>query len=173
VNLGESAVITTERLRLAPLSAEDADELAPVLADDRLHEFIGGRPLALSELRERCASLAGGSPHADEVWLNWVVRRRADSQAIGTVQATLTTREGWRTAHVAWLIGVRWQNQGFASEAARALVEWVRGHGADDVVARVHPAHRASGVVAARAGLHPTDEQVEGEQVWRARKNPA
>lgn len=73
MSFDESAVIITERLSMAPLRPEDADGLAPVLADDRLHEFIGGRPLALTELRERYTSLAGGSPHAEEVWLNWIV----------------------------------------------------------------------------------------------------
>jgi RimJ/RimL family protein N-acetyltransferase len=56
------------------------------------------------------------------VWLNWIVRRRSDAQAMGTVQATLTMSDGESTADVAWVIGVDCQSQGFASEAARALV---------------------------------------------------
>jgi RimJ/RimL family protein N-acetyltransferase len=119
-------------------------------------------------LRDRYARLVAGSSDPYEVWLNWIVRRRSDTQPIGTVQATLTTRDGQSTANVAWVIGVDWQNQGFASEAARALIEWVRQHGADDVIACIHPDHQASAVVAARAGLRPTDEQRDGEQVWRA-----
>jgi RimJ/RimL family protein N-acetyltransferase len=91
------------------------------------------------------------------VWLNWVVRLRSDAQPIGTVQATLTLRDGESTANVAWVIGVDWQNQGFASEAARALVNWLRQCGADNVVAHVHPDHQTSAVVATRAGLRPTD----------------
>lgn len=153
-----------------PLRVEDADELAGELADERLHEFIGGRPATLAELRDRYARLAAGSSDPDELWLNWIVRRRADSQAIGTVQATITARDGRRTAHVAWVIGVDWQRQGFASEAARALVDWLRGGRADEVVAYIHPDHLASAAVATRAGLLPTDDLVDGEQVWRARK---
>jgi RimJ/RimL family protein N-acetyltransferase len=163
----EPATITTRRLSLAPLRTEDADEMATVLGDERLHEFIGGRPATAAGLRERYARLAGGSPNPGEVWLNWIVRRRSDSQPVGTVQATLTTRESRCAAHVSWVIGAAWQNQGFASEAARALVEWVREQGAQDVVAYIHPGHRASALVAARAGLRPTDEEAGGEQVWR------
>jgi RimJ/RimL family protein N-acetyltransferase len=37
----------------------------------------------------------------------------------------------------------------------------------DQVVAHIHPDHLASGQVAARAGLRPTPERVDGEQVWR------
>jgi RimJ/RimL family protein N-acetyltransferase len=150
-----------------PLRPEDADEMAALLGDERLHEFIGGQPATLPELRNRFARLAAGSSKPDEVWLNWIVRRRADSQPVGTVQATLTTRSGRQSAHVGWVSGVEWQNQGFASEAAQALVGWLREQGVDEIVAHVHPDHRASARVAARAGLYPTDDEVEGEQVWR------
>jgi RimJ/RimL family protein N-acetyltransferase len=151
-----------------PLQAEDAAEMVAVLGDDRLHEFIGGRPATLPELRDRYALLAAGSPEQDQVWLNWIVRRQADSRAIGTVQATLADRDGRWSAQVAWVVGVEWQNRGFALEAARALVEWLHERGAADIVAHVHPDHRASAAVATRAGLQRTDEQADGEQVWRA-----
>jgi RimJ/RimL family protein N-acetyltransferase len=158
--------ITTERLRLDPLQVEDADEMVAVLDDERLHEFTGGRPATLAELRTHYGRLLAGSPNTEEVWLNRIVRRGRDSQAVGTVQATL--RDGGETALVAWVIGLEWQKQGFASEAARALVDWLREQGVHQFVARIHPAHVASGEVAARAGLEPTEEEVSGEQVWRS-----
>lgn len=138
-----------------------------MLGDERLHEFTGGRPATLAELRDHFGRLAARSPKPDEVWLNWIVRRRADSRPVGTVQATLSSRDGRSRAHVAWVIGVEWQNQGFASEAAEALVCWLRAQGAEEIVAHIHPDHRASATVAARAGLQPTDDEFEGEQVWR------
>jgi RimJ/RimL family protein N-acetyltransferase len=86
---------------------------------------------------------------------------------VGTVQATLTRNgEAW-TALVAWVIGSAWQKQGFASEAAQALVDWLHHHGVADVIAHIHRDHRASAIVATRAGLMPTADEVEGEQVWR------
>jgi RimJ/RimL family protein N-acetyltransferase len=163
-----SATIVTGRLSLVPLQVADADDLVAVLGDRRLHEFIGGRPATLAELRDRYSRLVAGPSDPDEVWLNWIVRRRSDSQPVGTVQATVTTTHARSTANVAWVIGVEWQSQGFASEAARALVGWLRQHGADDVIACIHPDHQASAVVARRAGLRPTGEQRDGEQVWRA-----
>jgi len=168
----DSSTIITRRLSLVPLQVADAEDLASVLGDRRLHEFIGGQPATIAELRERYARLVAGSSDPDEVWLNWVVRRRSDTQPIGTIQATLTSRDGQSTANVAWVVGVDWQNQGFASEAARALIEWLRQHGADEVMACIHPDHQASAVVATRAGLRPTDEKRDGEQVWRASDGP-
>jgi RimJ/RimL family protein N-acetyltransferase len=164
----EPAIITTERLVLVPLSVEDADELCDLLLDDRLHEFIGGKPESRLELYDRFVLLAAGSPRAGETWLNWVVRRRFDSQAVGTVQATIKNVDGRAVARLGWMIGVEWQNQGFASEAATALVKWVRKLEVDDIGANIHPDHEASAVVATRAGLHPTEEEFEGERVWRA-----
>jgi RimJ/RimL family protein N-acetyltransferase len=164
----EPTIITTKRLVLVPLKAEDADELCDVLDDERLHEFIGGRPTSRAELHDRFVLLSAGSPRAGEDWLNWVVRQRLDSQALGTVQATVRLVDGLKVARLGWMIGVRWQNQGFASEAAIALVKWVRRQGVDEIGAHIHPEHRASEAVAARAGLKQTDGEFDGERVWLA-----
>jgi RimJ/RimL family protein N-acetyltransferase len=169
-SFAQNASIATERLLLAPLRPQDADDMVDVLADPRLHEFIGGRPATRDELRATYARLAAGSPRPDEVWCNWIVRRRSDSQPIGTVQATLTRHQGhesW-TATIAWVIGVPWQGKGFASEAARALVAWLVSQDVHEIVAHIHPDHTASAQVALRAGLHPTPDEVEGEQVWHS-----
>jgi RimJ/RimL family protein N-acetyltransferase len=164
----EPAIITTKRLVLVPLRAEDADELADVRDDERLHQFIGGRPATRLELHDRFVVLAAGSPRPTETWLNWVVRRRLDSKAVGTVQATIRIAEGQEVARLGWMIGMEWQKQGFASEAAIALVKWVRRQGADEIGAHIHPGHTASEAVAMRAGLKQTEEEFEGERVWRA-----
>ena len=159
--------LVTERLLLAPLVPGDADEMAGVLADPALHRFTGGRPATLQELRTRYAALAAGSGRPEEVWRNWIVRRRADARPVGTVQATITRDNGGWTATIAWVIGVPWQGQGYAAEAARALVGWLARRDAREVVAHIHPDHAASARVATRAGLLPTPDQVDGEQVWR------
>ena len=79
--------IATKRLRLQPLRLSDTDEMFAVLNDQRLHEFTGGAPRSLAELRSKFESLAAGqSPDGREAWLNWVVRR-IDGPAIGYVQA--------------------------------------------------------------------------------------
>jgi len=130
--------------------------MVDVLADPRLHQFIGGNPATLDELSAHYASLAAGSPEPDEVWCNWIVRRRADRQAVGAVQATLANHDQQWTAHVAWVIGAPWQHQGLRSEAAQALASWLGNHGVGEIVAPIHPDHVASMRVASRARLQPT-----------------
>jgi RimJ/RimL family protein N-acetyltransferase len=161
--------IRSDRLELRPLSVADAVEMSEVLADTQLYEFIGGGPPAPEELRDRYRRLvAGRSADGREEWRNWIVRTRSDGRAIGTVQATITGDR--QRASIAWVIGVRWQGQGFATEAARALIGWLDGQRVRSITATIHPDHAASAAVAARAGLVQTDELVDGERVWRRRQ---
>ena len=76
-------VIETERLLLEPLRADHAVEMAAVLDDQRLHDFIGGRPATLEQLRARYIQLvAGHSADGSQGWLNWVVRHRRSGVAV-------------------------------------------------------------------------------------------
>ena len=161
--------IVTARLELVPLAVSDAEEMVAVLGDERLHAFTGGRPPTLDELRGRYARLVVGcSPDGTEQWRNWIARLR-DGRAVGTVQATITAAGG--EAEVAWVIGVPWQGQGLATEAARGLVAWLEAGGVQAITAHVHPDHHASAAVAARAGLAATGEMHDGERVWRRQAN--
>jgi RimJ/RimL family protein N-acetyltransferase len=162
----EAGMIRSDRLELQPMTLADADEMVEVLADPRLYEFIGGHPPSLDKLRDRYQRLLAG-PSADrhEEWRNWTVRRRSDGRAIGTVQATITDER--QRASIAWVIGVPWQGQGYATEATLALIAWLDTEQVTAITANIHPDHRASAAVAERAGLVPTDELVDGELVWR------
>ncbi|MGA3353870.1 MAG: GNAT family N-acetyltransferase [Acidimicrobiales bacterium] len=153
---------------LSVLRLEDAEEMVSVLDDEGLYEFIGGVPPSLKELRSRYEHFLARPERTHETWLNWIVRRASDTVAIGTLQATLvTTASGQAVAEVSWVIGTRWHKQGFASEAARALVGWLRERGIAEVCAHIDACHHASAVVADRAGLHATAGRRDGEVLWR------
>jgi RimJ/RimL family protein N-acetyltransferase len=163
--------LRTPRLDLGPLQPADADALVRVLADPALYTFTGGEPPSLAGLRDRFARLAvGGSSDGTEIWHNWVVRRIGDGAAVGTVQATIA--DGAPTAEIAWVVGVPWQGLGYASEAAEALVSWLREMGITTITAHIHSDHVASAVVASRAGLRPTNEMEDGERVWLMAPSP-
>ncbi|WP_405614235.1 GNAT family N-acetyltransferase [Streptomyces sp. NBC_00076] len=156
------------RLDLLPLRVDHAEEMATVLSDPALHTFTGGTPYSPDALRTRYERLVAGSPDQDVTWCNWVLRPRAEDCLVGTVQATITRGHAGRaTAEIAWVIGTPWQGRGFASEAARALVEWLGRRSVRAVVAHIHPEHLASASVAAAAGLTATEEEQNGERRWR------
>lgn len=75
--------------------------------------------------------------------------------------------DGGRRAEIAWVVSSRRQGRGYASEAARALVAWLDGHGVATIEAHIHPRHEASAAVARRAGLLPTERFDDGERLWR------
>jgi RimJ/RimL family protein N-acetyltransferase len=157
----------TDRLDLEPLTADHAAELAPVLDDAALHEFIGGAPLPAAALARRYARLAvRRSPEGHQLWGNWVMRVRDTGNAVGTVQVTMPaggTAAG--PAEVAWVVGVQAQGRGYAKEVACGLVAMLREAGWT-IAAHIHPAHLASQRVARAAGLSPTEEVQDGEVRW-------
>jgi RimJ/RimL family protein N-acetyltransferase len=170
VSAKEDATIVTERLALYSLRPDDADEMVDVLQDEHLHDFTGGHPLTLDELRLRYRRLAvGHSADGEQTWFNWIVRLRASNTAVGTVQATVIGGH----AQIAWVVGVAWQRQGIATEATIALMDWLERRRIHDICANIHPRHVASQKVASRAGLVRTDDLLDGEEVWRRPGTPA
>lgn len=162
-------MLRSDRLFLEPLCADHAVELAPLLNDQTLHAFIGGEPATVSELESRYERQSvGHSADGSEGWLNWVVRRRDDGAAAGTVQATLHEEAGRLVADVAWVVVPAQQRRGFAREAAISMTGWLRDHGVRELIAHVHPDHAASQGVARALGLAPTDARLDGEVVWRS-----
>src|SRR5215469_2012125 len=126
------------RLSLAPLAVTDADEMVGVLGAEALYGFTGGGPPTVDELRARYARQSGRrSPDGSEEWRNWILRREPGGEAIGYVQATIGDK-GSR-AEIAWVIGVDWQGQGYATEAAQALVAWLDSRGVTAIQAHIHP----------------------------------
>jgi RimJ/RimL family protein N-acetyltransferase len=110
---------------------------------------------------------AAFSPDGRERWLNWVIRERCTGRALGTLQATVRTEAEKPVTEVAWVLGVRAQGRGYASESAHALVAFLRGMGVQEVVAHIHPEHDASARVASAIGMQPTEEWSAGERLWR------
>ena len=158
--------IRAARLRLVPLAAEQVEELSRLLADPRLHQFIG--PSTTPELRRRLTRQLQGPETPGVYWCNWALHEVETDRLVGTVQATISSRDDGLAAAIAWTVGVPWQRRGLAQEAALALVHWLREAGGTKLIAYIHPEHKASQSVARAAGLAPTAEWLDGEIAWAA-----
>ncbi|MEW2549943.1 GNAT family N-acetyltransferase [Streptomyces sp. NPDC047002] len=174
--------IRTPGLALLPLRLAHAAQMARVLGDPALHEFIGGAPASAAELRVRYARMLAGPDDPAVSWCNWVVeiREPAGARALaGTVQATVTVPVPGRTraagpapgavAELAWVVGGPFQGRGIAKEAARGLARWLADRGVGTLVAHIRADHAASAAVARAVGLVRTDVVHEGEELWEGR----
>lgn len=143
--------------------------MVDVLASPEMYEFTGGVPPTLAELRARYrAQAVGHSADKTQWWLNWIVTVTDVRRPVGYVQATVERWAAGLTADVAWVIAPDAQGRGLATEAAGAMIGWLRSHGVDRFVAYIHPANGASAAVARKLGLLPTDEIHDGEIRWES-----
>lgn len=160
-------VLDTARLGLEPLSEAHAPEMVPVLSAPELTRYIGGEPPTEQELRAQYARQAvGQSPSGEQGWLNWIVRSRASGDAVGYVQATVADESRIRIAELAWVIAPEAQGEGLATEAAGAVLEWLREAGIAEFRANIHPHNLASQAVARKLGFLASDRILDGETVW-------
>jgi RimJ/RimL family protein N-acetyltransferase len=163
--------IISLRLLLEPLSVEHAAAMIEVLADPSLYDYTGGEIPSLTVLEKRYATQAvGHSDDGSQWWLNWVVTKRDVGTPVGFVQATVEDDGVSLVADIAWVISPNWQGQGIASEAAQAMVAWLRSHGVHRLTAHIHPDHQASMKVAQNQALHATSSKKDGETRWESQQ---
>jgi RimJ/RimL family protein N-acetyltransferase len=154
--------IRTRRLLLAPLVAADADDLAGLLEEPELRQWL--RADSVESLRARFGGWESRiSPDGTERWLNWAVRE--DGRAVGWVQATVRSAG----AEVGYATLAAERGRGVAREAVGGLVRWLAREGVALVEAHVAEANAASGRVAAAAGLRPGPRFDDDEVIWERR----
>ena len=157
--------VETDRLVLRPLKVSDANEMVAVLADESLYEFERGSPPSVESLRTRYEHQVGGSDDPGETWWNWIICSARTGQAMGFVQADVVGE----TADLGWLVGAEYQRRGLATEAVRAVIDWLTKNDVRRLEAHIHRAHAASQTVAQRVGLSDTGVvDDDGELVWAA-----
>ena len=143
----------TARLALEPLRAGHAARLFPLLADPRLYVYVDDEARAsVALLAARFAELARGAPAgSNETWLTWVIWRRADGAAIGTLQATL---EPGGRAWIGYLLTPSAWGQGYATEGCKwLLAELAQRHGVLEILASVDARNARSIALLERLGF--------------------
>ena len=167
--MGATPELTTARLLLEPLRINHADEMVEVLAPRELYEFYPDEDSpTLEQLRARYErQIRGHSEDRTQTWHNWILRLRATNVAIGFVQATVADD----LAELAWVVGLPWQGQGYASEAARevrdACLRGGTGETITAVICHIAPPNEKSQHVAKALGLNQTDTWHDGEIRWQ------
>jgi ribosomal-protein-alanine N-acetyltransferase len=141
----------TSRLAFEALTTAHAAELAPLLADPRLWRWIPRLPPAPADVARRFAAIARVDRPNGDRWLNWVIRRGDDRQAIGMVETTV--RPDGR-AYLAYFVFVPFQGRGYAREACAAALVHLRSRcGVTSVEAEVDTRNEPSQRLLASLGF--------------------
>jgi RimJ/RimL family protein N-acetyltransferase len=111
--------LETERLILRAWRDDDLDAYAAMVADPETMRFLGG-PLARPDAWRSMAGMLGH-------WVlrghgMWAVERKGDGALIGRIG--VQRPESWPAIEVAWTLGRPYWGQGYATEAAKASLDW-------------------------------------------------
>ena len=142
----------TERLVLRMFRDEDLDAYAAFCADPYVMRFLGdGRPMSRSDAWRHMAMLVGH--WSLRGYGMWAVEERSTGALVGRIG--LHRPEGWPGGELGWTLAREHWGRGFATEGARAALEYAFGElGWKRVISLIHPENRASIRVAERLGEH-------------------
>jgi len=157
-------VIETERLRLRPFRADDADELARWLADGEFARHLGG-PWPRSRVDEMLGRIA--RHHAEHGFGALAVEDKATGDLVG--RSGLAFHSAWPSdPELGWWIAPERQGQGLATEAgARCLDDGFGRLGMERIVSIALEDNLASRRVMAKLGFR-LHERVASEwgELW-------
>lgn len=141
-------VLETRRLRLQELEPTDVENLSEILGDPvamRHYPAPFGRQQVVSWIAWARDS------YRDNGFGLWAVIRRSDGRFLGDCGPILQPVEGTLIPEIGYHIVAAEQGQGFATEAARACLEWVFANTTYNVVCSlVPPENGPSRAVAAK-----------------------
>jgi RimJ/RimL family protein N-acetyltransferase len=145
-------LLRTERLRLRPWTTSPADlaRLTDIYGRDEVTRWLGGAPTVLpEELVARWAAVTA----RDDRFGCWAIELQD-----GTVAGTVLLKplpNGVGEVEVGWHLHPDSWGHGYATEAARAVIERGFEAGVPEVYAVVRPGNQASMAVCARLGMQP------------------
>ena len=150
------------RLAFEALTPAHAAELAPFLADPALWQWIPRDPPSPADVARRFAVISVVERPNGDRWLNWVVRRRADGQAVGQVEVTAHP-DG--RAELAYFVFAPFQRNGYAREACAATLACLRDDGIGRVEASVDTRNEASQRLLRALGFRREGEPVAADPI--------
>ena len=153
--------LETHRLRLRAFKASDLDQYSEYLSNPAVVRYLGrGQPKSREETWREMAMFLGHW-HLKGYGM-WALETRENSRFLGRVG--FHNPEGWPGFEIGWVLGQEHWGNGYATEAARAALEYAFSNlDRDSVINLIHPEKSASIAVARRLGQSFHSEiEVEG-----------
>lgn len=139
--------ISTERLRLRPVTAEDTDDLVRILCNDCIKQtfMLPDFPnrAAAEKMADRYRTLSSDPSR-------FVMGIALDGRLIGLVNEVDKSAD---TIEIGYVIHPDWQNRGYATEMLKAVLPALHGCGYRTVLAGYFSENTASGRVMEKAGM--------------------
>jgi RimJ/RimL family protein N-acetyltransferase len=158
--------IETERLRLRPFEAADLESLHAIHGDAGVARWLYNEPRSLVETRallER--KIAGRTLRAEGDWLTAAGLLRETDELVADV-SLLWASEAHRQGEIGFLVHPAHQGRGYATEAARAFLDYAFGPlGLHRVVGTLEARNAASARVLEKLGMRREAHLVENERV--------
>jgi len=157
--------LETPRLLLRQFQPSDFDALARLSADPEVMKYLSdGKPKSRAESWLMMASFLG---HWElRGYGLWAVEEKATGEFVGRIG--LLNPEGWPGLELAWTLARERWGKGFATEGAKAALEYAFSVlKLDHVISLIHPENAASIRVALRVG-EKLERQVELFGVMRS-----
>jgi [ribosomal protein S5]-alanine N-acetyltransferase len=150
--------LETERLRLRPCMAEDADALAPMFADAEHMRFY---PSTYSRKETELWVQRNLDRYRDEGFGLWVVEDRETGEIVGTVGPAVQIVDGVREVEIGWHVRPGWKGRGIAPEAAAAARDWAFATlDVDHLISLIRPENEPSARVGEKIGMR-VDREVD------------
>ena len=142
-------MVETERLKLRAFTLADLEPYAEMYSEESFVRFLGGVPYSKEQVWRNQAIILG---HWHLLGYGiWAVESRETGELIGRVG--LLNLPGWPDVEVCWALAPRFWGRGFATEAARASVDWAFSEARlPRLISLIHPENKASEAVALRLG---------------------
>ena len=143
-------VLETDRLKLRPFTEQDLPRYLDLVGDAEVMRYIGrGVTLDAAGAWGQIAMILGHW-HLRNYGL-WAVEHKSTGALLG--RAGLYNPEGWPGLEIGWALNRAYWGQGFATEAARAALDWAfETLEADRIISCIQPANKPSIRVAERIG---------------------
>jgi RimJ/RimL family protein N-acetyltransferase len=149
-------LLTTDRLLIRPYTLDDAAAAFDIYRHDSVTRWLGSVPQPVASVEDMAARLA-----------RWIAQERADRPHVGR-RAVVVRETGAVTGtalvaplaedgqlEIGWHFNPAFHGRGYATEAARALMDAAFAAGEPTLLALVKPGNEASVAVARRLGMTP------------------
>ncbi len=140
-------MIQTPRLIIRPFQEQDCNSLFEYLSDPGIYKYEPGEPITMDEARKLTLERSKST-------IFWAVELRDTQKMVGHLYFQQTEPLEFLTWELGYIFNPRYQNKGYATESATALIRYGFDHwGIHRVIAHCNPENIASWKVLEKIGM--------------------